>query len=78
VARDIRIWLEPAGQNNYWLVVEDDGVGCTGAGELKGTGLGSRSIHAMAAGLRSSVTYDPSHAGTRAVMELEIQGDEDL
>jgi two-component sensor histidine kinase/CheY-like chemotaxis protein len=78
VAGDIRIRLEPAGRNSYRLVVEDDGVGWTGAGEPKGTGLGSRIIHAMASGLRSLVTYDPSHEGTRAVMEFEIQGDENL
>ncbi len=53
------------------LAVEDDGVGWTGEGEAKGTGLGSRIIRAMASNLRSALTYAPGRTGTRAVLSFQ-------
>ena len=74
VVGDIRVSLAANGENNYRLVVEDDGIGWRGIGDPKGTGTGSRIIHAMALGLGSQVAYDPSHTGTRVIVDFEIQG----
>lgn len=54
------------------LTVEDDGIGWTGSGDVQGTGMGSRVIKAMATNLKSEVVYDPSHRGTRVVMEFAV------
>ncbi|HEY4252631.1 MAG TPA: histidine kinase dimerization/phosphoacceptor domain -containing protein [Roseomonas sp.] len=53
------------------LVVEDDGIGWTGTGPRRGSGLGTTIVTAMAAQLGGAVTYDPGHAGTRAVLEFD-------
>jgi two-component sensor histidine kinase len=51
--------------------VEDDGVGWTGEGEIRGTGLGSRIVRAMATNLRSALSYVPGSPGTRAVLVFQ-------
>ncbi|MCJ2012849.1 sensor histidine kinase [Methylobacterium sp. J-076] len=53
------------------LAVEDDGVGWTGEGEPRGTGLGSRIVRAMATNLRSALVYDLAPRGTRASLSFE-------
>ena len=52
------------------LAVEDDGIGWTGEGRPRGTGLGSRIIRAMATNLRSGLSYAPDRVGTRAVLSF--------
>jgi len=52
------------------LIVEDDGVGWSGAGTPKGTGLGSRIVKAMAMGLNASVAYGEG-PGTRVTVTFE-------
>jgi len=48
-------------------------VGWTGEGEIKGSGLGSRIIRAMAQTAQAEVAYDTSHAGgTRAVISVPV------
>ena len=37
-------------------------------GVVKGTGLGSKLVNAMAATLKSTVDYDPRHKGVRATL----------
>ncbi len=59
------------------VTVEDDGVGWTGEGEIKGSGLGSRIIRAMAQTAQAAVNYDAAHdispgGGTRAVITVAI------
>ncbi len=67
----IRVSLRRLGDDRLRLVVEDDGIGWKEGEAPQGSGLGTRIIRAMAANLRSGVTYDRSHDGTRAVMEFE-------
>ena len=52
------------------LAVEDDGVGWTGEGPIKGTGVGSRVMTAMARSLRGTLSYEPQARGTRAVLHF--------
>lgn len=61
----IRVRLLSEGDKRAVLVVEDEGVGL-GEGAPKGTGLGGRILHAMAASLNTKVEYDAAHAGVRA------------
>ena len=44
--------------------VEDEGVGWTGTGPTRGTGLGSRIIQAMTKSLHAELTYVPVPRGT--------------
>jgi two-component sensor histidine kinase len=66
-AGEVRVALRQEGEH-FALRVEDDGAGLPPNGEVKGTGLGSRLISAMAATLKSAVTYDPDHQGVSATL----------
>lgn len=68
---EIRVQVRREGTDTLSLAVEDDGVGWTGEGEAKGTGLGSRIIRAMASNLRSALTYAPDRVGTRAMLSFQ-------
>lgn len=46
------------------VTVEDDGVGWTGAGAAKGTGLGTKILKAMSRTLDAQVDYEPVARGT--------------
>lgn len=63
----VRVALAQGG-GKLRLVVEDDGVGWSGTGPVKGTGLGSRVIKAMAASLHGDLSYANDHDGTRAIL----------
>jgi two-component sensor histidine kinase len=54
------------------LSVEDDGIGWTGEGAIKGTGAGRGIINDLARGLGSHITYDAARRGCRASLEFEI------
>jgi two-component sensor histidine kinase len=69
---EIRVSLQRTAPDHMCLVVADDGVGWTGVGDAKGSGLGTRVISAMAGNLRSALTYDPAHRGTRASIDVKI------
>lgn len=57
------------------LEVVDHGVGWTGTGTVKGTGLGSKIVRAMAKSLATELRYeDTGGRGTHAVMELSLAG----
>ncbi len=53
------------------LTVEDDGVGWSGKGTVKGTGLGTRIVRAMASSLGSTLTYERTESGTFTVLDME-------
>lgn len=69
---EVRVTLRRTKTGGLSLVVEDDGKGWTGKGEIEGTGLGSDVIRAMASMLDSEVVYDPDRPGTRASIEFSV------
>ena len=64
---EVRVRFTRDGSAKFRLEVEDDGCGLSDSAP-QGTGLGRRLISAMAHSLSSAVSYDPSHAGCRAVL----------
>ena len=66
----VRVTLRRGENGQLRLCVEDDGIGWSGTGAPKGTGLGSRVIKAMAASLQASLAYAPGGRGTRAVLSF--------
>ena len=62
---EVRVALTSQG-DQFLLRVEDDGCGMPADGAVKGTGLGSKLINAMAATLKAALDYDASHSGVRA------------
>lgn len=73
-AGDVRVSLSCEG-DKVTLKVLDDGIGWTGTGTVKGTGLGSKIVRAMARSLASELRYeDTGGRGTHAVMDLSLAG----
>ncbi|MGF7055357.1 two-component sensor histidine kinase [Bosea sp. OAE752] len=73
-AGDVRVSLSRNG-DKVTLKVVDDGIGWTGTGTVKGTGLGSKIVRAMARSLASELRYeDTGGRGTHAVMDLSLIG----
>lgn len=68
VAGEVRIMLRREGEAGFRLMVEDDGVGMTPEASPRGTGIGTRVVHAMARSLHADLTYDPGHRGVRAIL----------
>jgi two-component sensor histidine kinase len=66
---EIRVRLE-RGTGVARLIVEDDGVGIVDGATVKGTGLGTRIVRAMAASLQATWDTDPAHKGTRVVLTI--------
>lgn len=69
---DIRVVLRRQEGNKVSVLVEDDGIGWTGSGTPKGSGLGTRIISAMARGLEGSFKYERGARGTRASLEFSL------
>jgi two-component sensor histidine kinase/CheY-like chemotaxis protein len=67
----IRLCISRKADGPIEILVEDDGVGWSGKGEIKGSGLGSRIIKAMLQSLQAELHYDTSGQGTRAVLTLQ-------
>jgi two-component sensor histidine kinase len=61
----VALWIEG---EDFLLKVEDDGCGMPADGGVRGTGLGSKLINAMATTLKAAVAYDPAHQGVRATL----------
>lgn len=52
------------------ITVEDDGIGWSGAGEIKGTGLGSKIVKAMGRNLDATLDWRPRERGTSVVVDF--------
>jgi two-component sensor histidine kinase len=52
------------------LSIADDGVGLNVKTDPRSTGMGQRIVTAMASKLDASVERDPTHAGTRIVLQF--------
>lgn len=68
-AGEVRIGLARETPQMFVLSVEDDGVGLPADGSIKGTGLGTKLVKAMAGSLNARITYDSSSSGVRAMVE---------
>jgi two-component sensor histidine kinase len=64
----VRVELKADGDDMFVLRVEDDGCGMPADGSIKGTGLGSKLVNAMASTLKAVVEYDATHNGVRATL----------
>lgn len=63
---EVRVSVRAVADAQIELVVEDDGVGWTGTGQVKGSGLGSRVIQSIASALDGTFQFEPQAKGTRA------------
>lgn len=70
---EIRVLLRNTDSGKLKLTVEDDGIGWRGEGPIKGTGVGSRIMSALARGLGSSIIYADRTTGCQANLEFEIK-----
>ena len=57
------------------LLVEDDGVGRINSGAIKGTGLGTRLVKAMAGNLGGEIDYFARQPGTLARLTFPVPAD---
>jgi two-component sensor histidine kinase len=64
---EVRVAFRAEG-DKFMLRVEDDGCGMPADGAIKGTGLGSKLVNAMATTLKAAVDYDQTHKGVRATL----------
>ena len=64
---EVRVRLSRVGGDRAELTVEDDGVGRDGE-DIKGSGLGTKIVTAMAAAVRAEVRYEDRRPGTLARM----------
>ena len=71
-AGEVRVSLRQDGPGFAMLSVEDDGVGMQADPAVKGTGLGGRIVGAMAASLKSQLSYDGRGPGVRAVLRIGL------
>lgn len=71
---EVLVSLTMVGENSIELVVEDQGAGLPEDGAIRGTGLGTKLIAAMARTMRAEVRYATamSGRGTRASLTLPL------
>jgi len=69
---EIRVVLQDLGEGRAVIRVEDEGIGWTGTGPVRGTGLGSKIIQAMTRALQGDLTYAPVGKGTRVELVFPV------
>lgn len=69
---EVRVRLRARPDGSAELVVEDDGVGRGAEGSVKGTGLGTRIVNAMAATMGAQIEYQPRMPGTAARLTFAL------
>ena len=67
---EVRVGFTRLDADSALLFVEDDGVGWSGEGPVRGTGLGSKIIGAMAVSLGTKLDYAARALGTRAELTV--------
>jgi two-component sensor histidine kinase len=72
-AGEIRVALAQAPDMALALTVEDDGVGLSGEGTSRTTGLGMRIISAMSEALKGDVRRESRASGTRVTITIPAQ-----
>jgi two-component sensor histidine kinase len=70
----IRVGLRAINAHNAELSVEDDGTGFANRASSAPRGLGTIIIQAMGVKLGGNIVFDPSHAGTRAMLTFARGG----
>jgi two-component sensor histidine kinase len=70
---EVRVKLKSLADKRVELVVEDDGVGRNGRGTVKGTGLGTRIVNAMAGTMKAEIEYLERKPGTAARLTFPLQ-----
>jgi two-component sensor histidine kinase len=68
---DIRVGMQRLADDQFEVVVEDDGIG-RGSARPRGTGLGTRIVKAMASNLGGEVQYLDRERGTAARISLRM------
>jgi two-component sensor histidine kinase len=69
---DIRVKMHKSDDGNAILSVQDDGIGRGQDPAPKGTGLGSKLVHAMATNLGAKISYHDRNPGTEARLVLPL------
>jgi two-component sensor histidine kinase/CHASE3 domain sensor protein len=72
---EVRVRLKHLADSRVELLVEDDGVGRNDDGPVKGTGLGTRMVKAMAATMGAEIQYSKGRPGTAARLTFPLQAD---
>jgi two-component sensor histidine kinase len=70
---EVRVALSREGDDRFLLAVEDDGCGMAADAPVRGTGLGTKLIRAMAQSLHSIVEYDSAHRGVRVTLRAALR-----
>lgn len=69
---EIRIILQPKFENRALIRVEDDGIGWTGSGDKRGTGLGTRIMQTMTKSLHADLAYGDGDGGTIVTLSFPL------
>lgn len=69
---EVRVGFTRLDPDSALLFVEDDGIGWRGEGPVRGTGLGTKIIGAMASSLGAKLDYARRAAGTRAELLVRM------
>jgi two-component sensor histidine kinase len=72
---EVRVNLKRLADGRGELLVEDDGVGRIDSGAIKGTGLGTRLVKAMAGNLGGEIDYLARQPGTLARLTFPVPAD---
>ena len=70
---EVRVHLRSLPDQRVELVVEDDGIGRNGKGPIRGTGLGTRIVSAMAGTMKAEIEYLERQPGTTARLTFPLQ-----
>lgn len=72
---EVRVFVTASAGGRAELVVEDDGVGRSADPPIKGTGLGTRIVNAMASAMGAEIRYVRRDPGTSAHLAFSLPSD---